>query len=110
MTKEEVLKALDKVTPDALKKVDKDTDHFVKTFGDSIHEYAEQHKLEYALLDKTILLCYTDSICIKHAEENDGNILGGLVCIGDHEHLVMLYRALGQKLKEQGVLEDDEIR
>jgi len=110
MTKEEVLKALDKVTPEQLRKVDKDVDHFVSTFGDSIHEHAEQHKLEYTLLDKTILLCYTDAICIKHAEENDGNILAGLVCIGDHEHLVMLYKAIGEKLKEKGILNDDEER
>ena len=109
MTKEEVLKALDKVTPDALRKVDKDIDHFVQTFGNSIHEHAEQHKLEYALLDKTILFCYTDAICIKHAEENDDNI-AGLVCIGGHEHLLMLYKAIGEKLKEKGILNDDEER
>ena len=106
----DLMDRLDKISPDQLRQVDKDVDHFVKTFGNSIHEHAEQHKLEYSLLDKTILLCYTDVICIKHAEENNDDILGGLVCIGDHEHLLMLYKAIGEKLKEKGILNDDEER
>lgn len=104
-----LLEKLDSVTPGSLRRVDQDTDSFLKTFSDTIQGYAEQHRLEYVLLDKTIMMCYTDKICIKQADKSDDSILGGLVCIGDAEHLVMLYKALGEKLREQGVLDETDL-
>lgn len=98
-----LLEKLDKVTPGSLRRVDSDTDNFLKTFGDTIQAYAEQHKLEYVLLGKTIVMCYTDKICIKQADKSEDGILGGFVCIGDDEHLIMLYKALGEELKKKGV-------
>ena len=100
----EVDRMVERMNPDHLRKVDKEFDEFISTMGSALSDYAEVHKTEMVLLGKTLIIAATDDII----KEKEAEPIGALSVIGSTDDLAALYRALGEKLREQGVLEDDE--
>ena len=108
MTDEEadmILEQMKSMKSDQLRHVDREFDSFITTIGESLSAYADAHKAELTMLGKTVIIAVTDDIVKKR----QGEPIGALSVIGNKEDAAALYRALGQRLREQGVLEDDEV-
>lgn len=96
---------MEAMKPECLERVDKEFDKFISTMGTTLSKYAEIHKAEMVMLGKTLIIVSTDDI----VKEKQAEPIGALSVIGNTEDLTALYRALGERLREQGALEDDEI-